>query len=42
MEYEVVDKNEGTTIGSSWEAMCEQRKEEIMKDATMENEIQIQ
>lgn len=35
MEYEVVDKDEGTMDGSSWEAICEEKKEEIAKDATI-------
>ena len=26
MEYEVVDKDEGTMNGSSWGAICEERK----------------
>ena len=35
MKYEVVDKDGGNMIRSSQEVICEQRKEEIMKDATM-------
>lgn len=43
LEYEVVDKGEGTMDGSSQGAICEERKE-IVKGATMvmyEKEINI-
>ena len=42
MKYEVVEKIEGTMIGSSEKEMCEQIKEEIMENETMDKEINIQ
>ena len=41
MEYELVVKIRGTKTRSSKKEMCEERKEEIMKYATMKKEINI-
>ena len=41
MEYEVVDKDEGTMIGSSGKQHVKKEKE-IMKGVTMEKAINIQ
>lgn len=35
MEYDVVEKDEGTMDGSSWGEICERNEEEIIKDATV-------
>ena len=31
MEYEVVDKDKGTTDGSTWETICQERKKRSLK-----------